>query len=49
MTTNTSAPTIRVVRLSDVAPAEIPVPPSGTPRLTFAELAGSATGAAGRW
>ena len=39
MTTNASAPTIRLVRLSDVQPASIPVPPPGTPRLSFAELA----------
>ncbi len=35
----TAAPRLRVVRLSDVTPAEIPVPPPGTPRLTWAELA----------
>ncbi len=36
---STSAPTIRVVRLSEVTPAAIPVPPPGTPRLTFDQLA----------
>ena len=39
MTNRTAAPRFRLVTLRDVEPAEIPVPPPGTPRLTFAELA----------
>ena len=38
MAKSTAAPTIRVTRLSDVEPAEIPVPPPGTSRLTWADL-----------
>ena len=36
MTTGITAPQIRVVRLSDVEPVVIPIPPPGTPALTFA-------------
>ena len=33
-----AVPIVRVVRLSDVAPATIPIPPHGTPRPTWGQL-----------